>query len=149
MYRNILSAFMLSVLLVACGQDIDQPTNATISNEQQTNQMEENLDDLEANNQEIMEDHPDNHVSETPPDEDELNDLKVHYIDVGQADATLFQFTYDDKPFTILYDAGDWNKNDLVQYLSTQNIDRKSTRLNSSHVAISYAVFCLKKKIKK
>src|SRR5437870_8390676 len=27
--------------------------------------------------------------------------------------------------------------------------DRKSTRLNSSHVAISYAVFCLKKKSKK
>src|SRR5690625_3323633 len=26
-------------------------------------------------------------------------------------------------------------------------VDRKSTRLNSSHVAISYAVFCLKKKI--
>src|SRR5690625_7069326 len=26
-------------------------------------------------------------------------------------------------------------------------IDRKSTRLNSSHVAISYAVFCLTKKI--
>src|SRR5438874_4071006 len=28
-------------------------------------------------------------------------------------------------------------------------IDRKSTRLNSSHVEISYAVFCLKKKKKK
>src|SRR5439155_5909045 len=28
-------------------------------------------------------------------------------------------------------------------------LDRKSTRLNSSHVAISYAVFCLKKKKKK
>src|SRR5437870_10689993 len=27
-------------------------------------------------------------------------------------------------------------------------VDRKSTRLNSSHVAISYAVFCLKKKNK-
>src|SRR5690606_40333098 len=27
--------------------------------------------------------------------------------------------------------------------------DRKSTRLNSSHVKISYAVFCLKKKIHK
>src|SRR5436305_1698890 len=26
-------------------------------------------------------------------------------------------------------------------------LDRKSTRLNSSHVRISYAVFCLKKKI--
>src|SRR5207253_3438175 len=28
----------------------------------------------------------------------------------------------------------------------TMVLDRKSTRLNSSHVAISYAVFCLKKK---
>src|SRR5699024_11861446 len=28
-------------------------------------------------------------------------------------------------------------------------VDRKSTRLNSSHVSISYAVFCLKKKKKK
>src|SRR5690348_17524965 len=27
------------------------------------------------------------------------------------------------------------------------NTDRKSTRLNSSHPSISYAVFCLKKKI--
>src|SRR5437660_8591676 len=30
--------------------------------------------------------------------------------------------------------------------LDTHLEDRKSTRLNSSHVAISYAVFCLKKK---
>src|SRR5258708_19096920 len=30
----------------------------------------------------------------------------------------------------------------------TMQIDRKSTRLNSSHQIISYAVFCLKKKIK-
>src|SRR5690554_7611256 len=29
---------------------------------------------------------------------------------------------------------------------STNLLDRKSTRLNSSHVRISYAVFCLKKK---
>ena len=28
-------------------------------------------------------------------------------------------------------------------------VDRKSTRLNSSHPVISYAVFCLKKKMKK
>src|SRR5690606_41670213 len=30
-----------------------------------------------------------------------------------------------------------------------RQLDRKSTRLNSSHVKISYAVFCLKKKNKK
>src|SRR3989442_2854095 len=29
------------------------------------------------------------------------------------------------------------------------HLDRKSTRLNSSHVRISYAVFCLKKKIER
>src|SRR3989442_8580594 len=36
-----------------------------------------------------------------------------------------------------------------VQYgvfVSGKELDRKSTRLNSSHVRISYAVFCLKKK---
>src|SRR5207253_8454386 len=32
--------------------------------------------------------------------------------------------------------------------LASKRVDRKSTRLNSSHVAISYAVFCLKKKKK-
>src|SRR5690625_6129427 len=34
---------------------------------------------------------------------------------------------------------------DLLRLLTLLE-DRKSTRLNSSHVAISYAVFCLKKK---
>src|SRR2546422_5656517 len=45
----------------------------------------------------------------------------------------------------VCYDSGGFN-------LKTQDlewIDRKSTRLNSSHGYISYAVFCLKKKKKK
>src|SRR5205814_3111244 len=50
-----------------------------------------------------------------------------------------------------------WNANEgLVPTLlgeqdiviSDQQLDRKSTRLNSSHLGISYAVFCLKKKRK-
>src|SRR5690625_1365870 len=44
-------------------------------------------------------------------------------------------------------------RSDLQEYArgiigQVRILDRKSTRLNSSHVAISYAVFCLKKKIK-
>src|SRR5699024_11262213 len=39
-------------------------------------------------------------------------------------------------------DKQDWFKENEVE-------DRKSTRLNSSHVSISYAVFCLKKKNKR
>src|SRR5688572_32457637 len=37
---------------------------------------------------------------------------------------------------------------DPVQFVSFESQDRKSTRLNSSHSQISYAVFCLKKKKK-
>src|SRR5206468_9048324 len=37
----------------------------------------------------------------------------------------------------------------LIQILQRQEGDRKSTRLNSSHDQISYAVFCLKKKQQK
>src|SRR5690349_8740365 len=34
----------------------------------------------------------------------------------------------------------------MARYAARHHQDRKSTRLNSSHVEISYAVFCLKKK---
>src|SRR5690554_7103649 len=39
--------------------------------------------------------------------------------------------------------------NHITGFLTIFLKDRKSTRLNSSHVRISYAVFCLKKKKKK
>src|SRR5699024_12215259 len=40
------------------------------------------------------------------------------------------------------------SRSTLYEYYASTNPeqDRKSTRLNSSHVSISYAVFCLKKK---
>src|SRR5207244_6995203 len=38
---------------------------------------------------------------------------------------------------------------DDLAFVDREVEDRKSTRLNSSHQIISYAVFCLKKKIKK
>src|SRR3712207_6906598 len=39
--------------------------------------------------------------------------------------------------------------NDIVDQTNLNRLDRKSTRLNSSHANISYAVFCFKKKKKK
>src|SRR5205814_6860026 len=36
----------------------------------------------------------------------------------------------------------------VAAYVARLGTDRKSTRLNSSHLGISYAVFCLKKKTK-
>src|SRR5207249_6129555 len=62
-------------------------------------------------------------------------------------------------PDKLIYDVAGFPKilgKDLVTNLVAQAMqyqptvqDRKSTRLNSSHVSISYAVFCLKKKKKK
>src|SRR5438067_6631175 len=61
--------------------------------------------------------------------------------------STLFPYT------TLFRSMVDWLlKRDeplIVDYHNiTEARDRKSTRLNSSHVSISYAVFCLKKKKK-
>src|SRR5256885_5285238 len=42
---------------------------------------------------------------------------------------------------------GMWTRGLLIRrHITDGELDRKSTRLNSSHLVISYAVFCLKKK---
>src|SRR5437870_11809250 len=71
----------------------------------------------------------------------------------------LFSFTVTPTPniYTLsLHDALPISSSGILQKLDgvvdarevdgSHVLDRKSTRLNSSHVAISYAVFCLKKK---
>src|SRR5258708_29459164 len=40
----------------------------------------------------------------------------------------------------------EWENVGGIKHTDADEIDRKSTRLNSSHQIISYAVFCLKKK---
>src|SRR5688572_32367531 len=45
---------------------------------------------------------------------------------------------------SIAWDGSAW----IAAYATQDSVDRKSTRLNSSHSQISYAVFCLKKKTK-
>src|SRR5690554_7335810 len=57
-------------------------------------------------------------------------------------DFSRIQFTPDMMPSDILGTS-------VFNVKTNEFEDRKSTRLNSSHVRISYAVFCLKKKKKK
>src|SRR2546422_295150 len=67
--------------------------------------------------------------------------------DMGECRSSL-DVSFDDIPQPVL----DEVQRDIQHYfvplllLSPEDPDRKSTRLNSSHGYISYAVFCLKKK---
>src|SRR5947207_11744404 len=47
----------------------------------------------------------------------------------------------------LLQHGGEFRPGFRARMLAAEFLDRKSTRLNSSHTVISYAVFCLKKKI--
>src|SRR2546430_8951214 len=48
--------------------------------------------------------------------------------------------------FTLSLNVSDISRPNSVSAWADSDADRKSTRLNSSHSQISYAVFCLKKK---
>src|SRR5688500_14190632 len=74
--------------------------------------------------------------------------------------AAVVNANYDGAAFDRTSNFSNWTRSyraeDLVPVINRRNpiqrlvdIDRKSTRLNSSHLVISYAVFCLKKKKKK
>src|SRR5260221_2123955 len=58
------------------------------------------------------------------------------FIRIGRDDDLVQRRT---PPYPPIYPGEQWGAGDLAQYLA----DRKSTRLNSSHTVISYAVFCL------
>src|SRR5690554_1538073 len=70
-----------------------------------------------------------------------INDINTDLVTVYRTLKDQDQF----KKLVRLLEIHETNHNDDYYY----EIDRKSTRLNSSHVRISYAVFCLKKKKKK
>src|SRR5690625_972716 len=126
---QIIILLMIVTLVAACG--INNNDTESIENNASAQEVENDTNNLNDENKEVSE------KSKEPTNDKDiltektgekqsnknLSGMKVHFIDVGQADAALIQ--YDDRA-----------------------IDRKSTRLNSSHVAISYAVFCLKKKKK-
>src|SRR5687768_18240885 len=77
------------------------------------------------------------------------------YTTLFRSSLTKFMGGHGNSMGGAIVDAGnfDWSKSGRYPLLSEPNdsyhgmkLDRKSTRLNSSHGYISYAVFCLKKK---
>jgi len=143
MKRSILVLFIFSLFLSACGQGASE-NQASKSTEQNTTQVEvnddtntsdenENNTNKEINENEENENEPSASSENTAGNNDvevksetnktDISDLTVHYIDANQADATLFQYADDDKEYHVLFDAGDWDDNNVITYLSEQDID--------------------------
>lgn len=99
--------------LSACGGTEQSSQNKPVSQAETFNEASESL--------------PENASSEKEKNKEEklesLPELTVHYIDVGQGDATLFQYSDKEKEYTILYDVGDWQGNEVVPFLEKENIN--------------------------
>src|SRR5690242_21517756 len=75
--------------------------------------------------------------------QDAVNYVNPQWIDMGKDIVSMFNGTL--TPEGVLKSI-DQRRTDMAT--AAKDPDRKSTRLNSSHMSISYAVFCLKKKKK-
>ena len=92
----------------------------------------------------------------------QLNLLESMILDTDSVRVGL-KYATDDEPIRLRVEIDARNRSNLAKHFGNMSrgdkrlaslrdrpsADRKSTRLNSSHVVISYAVFCLKKKTKK
>src|SRR5690606_40685338 len=95
---------------------------------------------------EILRVRPEAHARAGVLPADRADDLQRRgAIAVAEADAVLAAFALD----VYLHQRGQRIDHAHADAMQAAGEDRKSTRLNSSHVKISYAVFCLKKKTSK
>src|SRR5690625_6307543 len=119
-----------------------------INNEQETN-IDETLEtpnstDASQNTEEETADKVDNKIPYARFKEkvDEANALKEKLAEIEKEQAEAKRKELEEQEnYKALYEQA-------MADVEAAKTDRKSTRLNSSHVAISYAVFCLKKKKK-
>ncbi|NWQ44033.1 MBL fold metallo-hydrolase [Bacillus sp. EB106-08-02-XG196] len=111
-YLFALFSFIIIFLLSGCGQESLETKDIA--------QRKENLTEksLPTENDET----PSTEENEAVPTD--LTELTVHFIDVGQGDSTLLQFSDDGEDFTILIDAGNWTGDEVVQYLKLQHVSQ-------------------------
>ncbi len=112
--KRILVSFLLAILLINVG--CSSSASDSVQSKEQPDIGESTLEEKASETKNTDE-------ATTSSTIDQLtNDLFVHYIDAGQADAILFQYVYNHEPYNVLFDAGDWNKTDVVSYLHDRQI---------------------------
>src|SRR5699024_11610498 len=117
------------------------------------NQLYKNINFEELNYGEVKIDENSNFILD---EENEIIRYKEDYLSQQTTEKMinlLKSYSENDQFIKQLINKDDTNKlitndNNNKDNQINEDVDRKSTRLNSSHVSISYAVFCLKKKNK-
>ncbi|MFC4023529.1 MBL fold metallo-hydrolase [Oceanobacillus longus] len=140
MNTRFLLMIILTVFLVACGQDQDGATQTSedshlddhteVKTEDREKVVPEPEEESETSEEtaKTEDETAATETAETVEEEEKvsqaaaLSDLMVHYIDVGQADATLFQYSDEAEDYTILFDTGDWRGSEVVNYLQSHNV---------------------------
>jgi competence protein ComEC len=119
--RNVLILFTIIFMFVisGCSQELVDRNSDSVKHDESS--------DLNNKNEPAKQNEDLRHESTTNNEgkvTNNLPELKVHYIDVGQADSALVQYSNDGEDYTILIDAGNWNRNDVVNYLTSQSISQ-------------------------
>jgi competence protein ComEC len=95
-------------------------TDTTVEHADKTSEETQKSDSKEINRNQNQESAESNPLTSKSPNSALM---KVHYIDVGQGDSTLIQYSKDDEEFTILIDAGTYTNTNVIDYLQAQKID--------------------------
>lgn len=120
---TMIMAFLAIFFITACGETTTKPSQpheeAALSIQEKEVvspiAVDEQAEEAKESTPAKKEQRDDN----TPAPESELS---VHFIDVGQADATLFQYGGGKDSYNILFDTGDWRGNQVVDYLNAQQV---------------------------
>ena len=121
MKRGLLLLVVALLFVVGCTNEAVEQQDKLETTEEIEKESTKVEDDEKENTEEDQEEIS---VKESSSKSDaSLDPLTVHYIDAGQGDAALLQFTDDDDTYTILYDSGDWQGDEVVPYLQQENVD--------------------------
>lgn len=127
MKKFFISLMTILFILTGCGSSLstDYQQAEPVNRSEKTIIETEDDDQIEVEEDEELEDSEveskdESKEEETTTPKQVSGNLKVHFINVGQADATLFQ-TGD---VNILFDAGNWNRRDVVEYLLSVGVEK-------------------------
>lgn len=106
-------------------KDVAEETVKDVEEDDNDDKQDKDQDDektYDEDESKLNKENEDDDVNDIDSDQ-ELEELEAHFIDVGQADAALLEYSDDGEDYNVLIDTGDWNANESVEYLNQEGVD--------------------------